>query len=141
MHKKETRTGNEDKAPLQAPVVLEAYVADNGIDKLTGSVVSPIKETINKKVEIGKGIAAAKSVPDQQVNIPDPNENNAIKAQWASSSSDDKLEVLNTSVNTKNSMRGFLRKASRLIAKKTGQGEENGNRKGILIGGFEIAVR
>ncbi len=57
---------------------------------------------------------------------------------YASDASDNKLEVLNTSVSKKTPLRGLLRKATRLVAHRT---DDEGKRKGLLIGNFEIAMK
>ncbi|MFM2361449.1 MAG: hypothetical protein RLZZ316_351 [Bacteroidota bacterium] len=57
---------------------------------------------------------------------------------YANYASDNKLEVLNTSVSKKTPLRGLLRKATRLVAHRT---DDEGKRKGLLIGNFEIAMK
>jgi hypothetical protein len=138
--KKVSRKSNGVQVLPQAPEQPE-LIAEVTPDKLKASNLPSIKKDNSPRVEVNKDLAAARSMPDQPMKILNPEEDNKMKKNWASSSSSDNVEVLNTSVNTKNSMRGFLRKASRLIAKKTSVVDGDGNRKGILIGGFEIAVR
>lgn len=112
---------------------------------LEPSVITSVKNKEDKDADINTAIAAAasKSVINQQLvyhNTAGEEDNNTI-ARQAVTTGNDNLEVLNTSVDTKNSLRGFFRKASRLINKKNSNDEEDGKHKRILIGGFEIAVR
>ena len=117
-----------------------AVVSDN---PLKTTAVAAISKSENKAV-INTVMAAAadKSVINQQlVYHSTAGENNTAAAEPAVAMTGDKLEVLNASVNTKNSLRGFFRKASRLVARKNNDSDEDSKHKSILIGGFEIAVR
>jgi hypothetical protein len=63
-------------------------------------------------------------------------------AQLASYERNDQIDVLNTSVNKKTVLRGILRKASRIIVKKTSTDDDtDDDQKHILIGSFAIAVK
>jgi hypothetical protein len=130
---------NSNNLPVQEPERKEALAV---VDKIESIKNTNLLNVQPKKVQAERTLiaAAVTEMPDQPAILIHPEENENGKAQYASFNSNDNVELLNTSVNTKSSLRGFLRKASRLIAKKT-NGNEDSNRKSILIGGFEIAVR
>ncbi len=140
VNKPQGKNNNSDNLVIEPH---EDAVVDIQGSRLTGSRIDAIKQT-EKEVDINTGFAAAasKSVINQQL-IYQANtvENGKTDAEQAAYASNSNVEVLNTSVDTKNSLRGFFRKASRIISKKNSSEDEDSKRKSILIGGFEIAVR
>lgn len=138
--KQDARTTDELAVVSSKEQAVEAEGNDN---RITPTRVSSLKNENRKQAVINTDItaAASKSVTDHQLTYTDTDENQPATASQAVATSNNELEVLNTSVNTKNSLRGFFRKASRLIAKKTSNSDDDSKKKSILIGGFEIAVR
>lgn len=115
-------------------------------DSITLIAVMPQKDLIsNNALETGKLITKTNKLdPNKIVLIDQPSitahPDDIIENQISFASvNDDRLELMNTSVSKKNNLRGFLRKASRIIAKTTQKADQNGQHRSLLIGGFEIA--
>jgi hypothetical protein len=90
--------------------------------------------------------AAASKVIDGPVSPPGLDEldgNDASPIATYASNSDDRIEVLNTSISSKSKMRGFFRKVGRVVGKATniGPSEEREEKKGVRIASFQIALK
>ncbi len=83
------------------------------------------------------------AVIDGPVGIKDVSETNTQPIVSYAINTNDRIEVLTTSVSNKTKLRGFFRKVSRVVDKATsfGNGEKNENKNGIRIANFEIALK
>ncbi len=117
---------NPDSTNLRAAMFQKDLVPGNGIE-------TQRLATTTNKLDPNKIV-----IIDQPSIMSQPDDNNTNQISYASLD-DDRLELMNTSVSKKNNLRGFLRKASRIISKTTQRVDQNGQRRSLLIGGFEIA--
>ena len=63
----------------------------------------------------------------------------AVMNEYAYTTSNEEIEILNTTVSKKNKLRGLFRKVTRVVEKTTSI--ETGNGRGIRIGNIEIALK
>jgi hypothetical protein len=127
--------------------------SQNSSNTQTESIVTPTEERHEANViaKIDKPIPAVKpndanGVVDGPVAPPgldELDENDAPPIATYASNSDDRIEVLNTSISSKSKMRGFFRKVGRVVGKATniGPSEEREEKKGVRIASFQIALK
>jgi hypothetical protein len=120
----QTKNQNESNFPVDTDVTLK------------GSTIAKVDES-NKNQVINTGIAAVNPLPDSPVG---PENTNANYVADNTETDKDNFAVLTSNVSSKNKMRGFFRKVTRVVEKATniGPGE---NKKGIHIANFEIALK
>lgn len=92
-------------------------------------VVSDVSNTTNSR----------QPVIDEAIGPQNANENDGGLKTYAVNDNS-RTAVLNTSVNSKNKLRGFFRKVTRVIGRTTNLGPDDDNR-GLHIANFEIALK
>lgn len=144
---------NRNKNKEQRP----ALVKNINREKIKSETGSNIRtETIVKPTEI-----AIARVPDERnesteetnVNKPDiidvaiglenSDKNDSPPNVTYANNTNDRIEVLNTSISNKTKMRGFFRKVGRVVDKATNFGNDDNSidKKGLRIANFEIALK
>lgn len=103
---------------------------------LKGSTIAKTDESAKNQV-INTGIAAVNPLPDSPVGLESTNTNYTVDN---TETDKDNFAVLTSNVSSKNKMRGFFRKVTRVVEKATNisPGEDS---KGIHIANFEIALK
>lgn len=138
-------TANKDVTAKKNKEEQETLVAQNQSQSKEEDIkainVTELKNNAVVQAEI-KATAKANatvSIIDEPAVILNPDERTVNGISYAANETDN-INVLTSTVNKKNSLRGIIRKASRFITKKTKGNNEDGKRRSILIGNFEIAA-
>jgi hypothetical protein len=132
-------TDKKSKETVEALVVQNQSQEKD--DDIKATSVTGLNSSSIEQVEIKATVKANKtiSIIDEPSVILNPDEKTVNGVSYAANETDN-VNVLTSTVNKKNSLRGIIRKASRLIAKTTKGSNEEGKRRSILIGNFEIAA-
>jgi hypothetical protein len=107
-------------------------------EMITANKIQPVNLPV---IETKNDVAKIDVVKEPVIDKPMPIVTNEIpNVQYASNNNAaNTIYVGNTAISKKNSLRGFFRKASRVIGRNVNVG--SGDNKGILIGGFTIAAK
>ena len=102
--------------------------------RIASTVINERPDVSIGKIETSSSLTvqSEKRIVDEEVGLPESN-------PYAYTTSNDEIEILNTTVSKKNKLRGLLRKVSRVVEKTTNI--ETGDGKGIRIANFEIALK
>lgn len=132
-------TPAEKKSVTESNIPKEAIVPPKETDVAVGTI-DESKKTGNNTGEVE---VSPRRIVDEEVSFEKMSKNDAPPAATYASNTNDRIEVLNTSVSNKNKMRGFFRKVSRVVTKATsfGNGENSDDKKGLRIANFEIALK
>lgn len=148
VQKTDRMAGKEQQPVLVKNIVREKINSDSGsnirrIVNVTPNEIAMVKvPDLNK--ESTEEISTTKpSIIDEAVSFEKLAENDPATNATYASNSNDRIEVLNTTISNKNKMRGFFRKVNRVVDKATsfGNGENSNNKKGLRIANFEIALK
>lgn len=80
-------------------------------------------------------VTVAAPGPDQPILLKEP-----VQAQWASSSQEEEGHLIPGAGKAEHAIRNFIQRTSAAIHKKAHARAGDGNRKTILVGGFEFAL-
>lgn len=132
-------TPAEKKPVTESNIPKEAIVPPKEPDVAVGTI-DENKKTGNNTGEVE---VSPRRIVDEEVSFEKMSKNDAPPAATYASNTNDRIEVLNTSVSNKNKMRSFFRKVSRVVTKATsfGNGENSDDKKGLRIANFEIALK
>ncbi|MBS1564157.1 MAG: hypothetical protein JST39_07195 [Bacteroidetes bacterium] len=139
-HKATAQNGTEDpQAPVTTPPVNKTIVVAMNNEPSHDAVLPDRPRNALSTIRVNA--RPAMTVRTATINHPDESIVSNAVYDANEHSNDDRIEIMNTSVK-KSSLRGLLRKASRVIAKKAGAGDgDDDDQRHILIGSFAIAVK
>ena len=140
--------GKEQQPVLVKNIVREKInsVSDSNILRsvhVTPNEIAMVKVPDQHKESTEEINTTKPSIIDEAVSFENLGENDPPTNASYASNTNDRIEVLNTTISNKNKMRGFFRKVSRVVDKATsfGNGDNSDNKKGLRIANFEIALK
>ena len=148
VQKTDRMAGKEQQPVLVKNIVREKInsVSDSNILRsvnVTPNEIAMVKVPDQHKESTEEISTTKPSIIDEAVSFEKLGENDPPTNGSYASNTNDRIEVLNTTISNKNRMRGFFRKVSRVVNKATsfGNGDNNDNKKGLRIANFEIALK